>query len=360
VDINVKGVLQNLGNSFTSLQKKKSGPAKLVRSIGLNIGKANIVGCEIAIQGDIVTLERCARIPIKEEESLAKQIKEFCGAIGFESRRLNLSVKGQGIVVRFLNFPRMGLDEFKSSIRFEAEKYLPFNISEVVLDYHINRRPENAQGETMEVILIAARRTEIEKMVHEIKPSGLIIHAIDVDIFACMNSLLQAVPESKGQVAGLVDFGATDTTLCICEKGHMTFSRDIAFGGNDMTEMIRKKLDIAREDAAKIQLESDLSDPVQLAAVQEGLDRLFQELKLSLNYFFNQHQNVEQLDALYISGGFSQLSILPKLLQEKLGIPVKEWDASAQMALSETITRESLKPMIPYLPVCTGLALRTK
>jgi len=103
-----------------------------------------------------------------------------------------------------------------------------------------------------------------------------------------------------------------------------------------------------------------VSQPDHIRVIQDALERLFEELKLSLNYYFNQHQNVAELNCFYISGGFSQLSVLSQLLESRIGISVKRWDPTNKMALSDTVTREALGPLTPYLPVCTGLALRPR
>jgi len=344
---------------ISKLRAAKPPRAKAGRSIGLNIGKANIVGCEIASQGDQVTLEHCGRAEVRAAEPVADQLKKFCGEMGFQSKEVNLSIKGYGVVIRFLIFPKMTPEEFASSIQFEAEKYLPFSISEVVLDYHINAQSSRADENSMEVILVAAKRAEVEKLVKSVEPAGLRVKAVDLDIFACINALEFSVPEMKEQVIGFVDFGAGDTTLCICEQGTVAFSRDIAFGGNDLTALIRRKLNVSQEEAYRIQHSASLPEGEQRAVVEVALDRLFQELKLSLNYFYNQHQNVTAVSCFYISGGFSQCSVLSELLGSRIEVPVKKWDPTEKMSLGPALNREALKPLIPFLPVSIGLALRT-
>jgi type IV pilus assembly protein PilM len=349
------GSLFNKGGS----SKTDRSSTKPYRQIGLNIGKANIVGCEVMRRGDEITLERCARVPIKSEEQLSAQIKEFCETIGFQTKQINISMKGQGIVIRFLAFPRMSDKEFQSSIQYEAEKYLPFNLSDIVLDYHIiKKETEDVSEKMMDVILVAAKKTEVEKLMRAIQPSGLSVNAIDLDVFSCLNALEFSVPEMNEKVVGILDLGAQDTTLCISNHGVITFSRDIAFGGNDMTEMLKRALNVSTDDAEAIQRLEQVEDQAQFTALQDILERLFQELKLSLNYFFNQHQSVARVDHFFISGGLSQVPMLADTLEKRLEMPVSLWDPTAHMKLSKTITREALKPLFPFLPVAAGLALR--
>jgi type IV pilus assembly protein PilM len=331
--------------------------------IGLNIGRANMVASEVSAQKDGFVLVRCARTEIREGAPLTDQLKEFLEQNAFSAKRANVSLKGQGIVIRFLAFPKMSPADFASSIQFEAEKYLPFSLSEVVLDYHIiseGTRSKQGDTATMDVILVAARRTEVEKLASTVKAAGLELNAIDVDSFACTNAFERANPDMIQHTVGLIDLGALDTTLIIFDKGRLIFTRDIAFGGRDVTDSIRQKLNVSREEALQIQEASELKSPEHEAAVHEALERLFQELKLSLNYYYNQRQNPERIESLYISGGFSQLSILPGLLQNRVEVPVHSWDSTNQMALSDAVSQESVNLLKPYLPVSIGLAVRTK
>lgn len=345
------------------LSPKDPQKQEAIRRIGLNLGRSSLTACEALIEDGKIILERLIRKEVVLNKPLTPQIKDLFAEAGFQSKHVHVSLKGQGVVIRFVSFPRMNRADFASSIQFEAEKYLPFSVSEVVLDYHIIDEGAPKPGEYpegMPVILVAARRAEIEKLLNAVQGAGLVVDAIDVDAFACANAFERAMPEAKSRAIGLIDFGAVDTTFMILEKGRMTFSRDIAFGGNDLAEMIRRKLNVPLEEAAKIQLKASWTQPDHLAAVSGGLDRLFQEIKSSLNYYYNQHQNAAPVETVYISGGFSQLGLLPELLEKQAEIPVRKWDPTKGLAVHESIRSEMLEELRPYLPVSIGLIIHPK
>ena len=355
--------LVDVAKRFAKLSPKKSLKPESTRTLGLNIGRSSLVACEMLKEDNKQLIERCARKELTPNKSLTVQIKEFIQESGFQSKRVNASLKGQGVVIRFVSFPKMNRADFASSIQFEAEKYLPFSVSEVVLDYYISAdgAPSSDQDPaTMSVILVAARKTEVDKLLNAAQGAGLRLDAIDLDAFALANAFEHANPDAKKHAVGLIDFGAVDTTFVILDKGKMTFSRDIAFGGNDLVEMVRRKLNIPVEQAAKIPLEPKLTQPDQFNAVVGGLDRLFQELKSSINYYYNQHQNVTPLETIYISGGFSQLSVLPELLEKQAEIPVKRWDPTVGISLAPDLKHDDLKNLVPYLPISVGLAIRPR
>ncbi len=355
--------LSSLVSRFVKTNPKKPLETESVRRLGLNIGRANFVASEISSNEGKYTLERCARRPIIQEKPFSEQLKSFLAESGFKSKRASISIKGQGVVVRFLSFPKMSRSEFASSIRYEAEKYLPFSLSEVELDYHIineTTSKSNEDGATMSVILVAARKSEVERLIQTVQDAGLKPDLIDVDLFACSNAFQHAKPDAKDHCVGFIDLGAGDSSFGILDKGTLVFSRDIAFGGADLTEMIHRKLNVSAEEAFQIQAQLDPSQTDKVAIATEGLSRLFQEIKSSIIYYYNQHQTAAPLETIYLSGGFSQFTILSKSLQEQLELPISTWNPLDQINLGQEINQDTLKELIPYLPVSIGLAIRSK
>lgn len=341
---------------------KKTASAKATRRIGLDIGHSHLVASELVWnENEKPVLERIGSKPIVSDQPLVNQIKTFYEESGFKSKLVNTSVKGQGVVIRFLSFPKMSRSEFASSIRYEAEKYLPFSLAEVEYDYHIVSQStfkQNEDGTTMPVILVAARKTEVQSLIQTLQAAGLKINLIDMDMLACSNAFQQSNPVAKEHCVALIDFGAVDSSLAIIDKGTLVFSRDIAFGGNDLTELIHRKLNISLEEAFQTQMNVDAKDTEKVTLIEEGLGRLFQEIKSSITYYYNQHNTQNSLETIYISGGFSQLNLLPQLLEQQLSLPVSTWNPTDQLIVGDTVDRNALAKLVPYLPVSIGLALR--
>lgn len=354
----IKGLVSRF---LPALRAKETQKIEPDLRLGLNIGRANLVACEISADKGKFTIERCVQKPLRTDQSLGQQLKEFFQGAKLQSKKANVSLKGHGVVVRFLSFPRMSRADFSSAIQFEAEKYLPFNISEVVMDFQIADetadKPAKEDG-TMQVILVAARKTEVEHLAAAMKEAGFGLNAIDVDIFAITNLFAFVHPEAKDHTYAVVDLGAVDTSLGILSKDTLVFSRDIAFGGSDLTEFIKRKLNVSHEEALKIQCGPGSNQADQNAAVEEGLSRLFQELRSSINYYYNQHQNASQIEGIYISGGLSQLAILKSLLEKQMEVPINTWDPIPAFQVGEGVTLDVLQSLIPYLPVSLGLGIR--
>ena len=99
--------VKDIGKLIGFSSDPKPGSGQTHRRIGLNIGRSNIVACELLEQSGQYVLERCSRQPIVRDKPLTDQFKDFFKNSNFQSRQVRVSLKGQGIVVRFLSFPRM-------------------------------------------------------------------------------------------------------------------------------------------------------------------------------------------------------------------------------------------------------------
>ena len=52
----------------------------------------------------------------------------------FHTRRVVTAVSGKSVIVRYLTMFKMSPEDLRNAIRYEADKYIPFDVEEVVLD----------------------------------------------------------------------------------------------------------------------------------------------------------------------------------------------------------------------------------
>src|SRR5690606_11085355 len=91
---------------------------------------------------------------------------------------------------RNIHVPRMTGQELDEAIKWEAERYIPFRIVEVMLDYFVLDNPEDVEeGGQLEVVIAAARLDEVTQQVEYLKQAGLEPYVIDVKPFSLLRSL---------------------------------------------------------------------------------------------------------------------------------------------------------------------------
>lgn len=328
-------------------------------SIGLDIGRAHINVVQILKMSDSAILEKYAHHQIIPNTPISTQLKHLFQTAQINEKTVRVSIKGQGVILRFISFPKMSREEFESAIQYEAEKYLPFAMSEVVLDFYIVPPVKGKEAQkTMDVILVAARRQEIAKLVKTIQEANLQPDSIDVDAIAFTNAFLFSRKDAAESVCVLIDFGAKDVNIDIMDYGSLRFSRDITFGGYDITQFLKRKLQINDQEAIAIQTAPDTNNSPHVEALIQSFAVLIQEIKLSMNYFYGQHPDVQKPSAIFVSGGLARLDILRKTIETETGIPVMQWNPLESFTIGPEIKKGELEGFQSYLPVCLGLALR--
>ena len=53
------------------------------------------------------------------------------------SNMVSLAVSGHAVIVKKITLPQMTREELEESIRWEAEQYIPFDIEDVNIDFHV-------------------------------------------------------------------------------------------------------------------------------------------------------------------------------------------------------------------------------
>jgi len=327
-------------------------------SVGLDIGTYSIKAASIKKEAgeNVLTAYNFKKIPPEAGNSeIEKYIEETLSEIDIHPEMLNLSISGPEVIVRFVNFPQMTREQMESALVFEAEKYIPFNVNEVVLDFAIlGKASEPGQ---MRVLLAAAKRELLDGLLKTVSKLGMSIHILDIDPLAMFNAFIEfnSLPEDKG--SAFLDLGHSQTDILISIGKNPYFMRQVQIGGKDVTSSIARALSVSPERAEECKLNTAEEDKEAVArAAGSVLDDLVKEIQLSFGYFENRYnRNVGQI---FCSGGLTGMEGLIEHLSKKLGIQAKSWNPAEGLRMSEMLSRQDINSIASQLPVCIGLALR--
>ncbi len=340
--------------------KKPQKPAGPELCLACDFGKSKIVFLEIEKSPAGIRLlkfQKLARAQEKEKDS--EVLKQAFEAGGFGSRKIRIAVKGQGVIVRFVQFPQMKTEELRGAISFEIDQYIPFKSHEVVWDFHVLE--ENLQGNSgpvMNVLLAAVKRDELYAIIKIFQDAGLEIELIDVDALAAINALSFFYPEKLQAPTAILDIGTEVSTLSVAHNGKARFIRDISFGGLDILKRLKRKLGLSQEKALE-QIEVDrVPTPEAALILKEALGDLVTDLKLSLNYYLDQVPAAEPVKQLFIGGGGGYHPIVTETLKANLGIEVEAMDVLSKIQTAPDLDVPLLKKNQGLLPVSLGLVIR--
>jgi len=338
--------------------------------IGLDIGCSSIKLVELKEDKNGFKLQNLAISPLPPEAivdgalmdsvTIIDTIRDLFNTSRTKTKDVVTSVSGHSVIVKKISLPLMTEAELEESIQWEAERYIPFDINDVNIDFQIfGSTSENP--EVMDVVLVAAKKDIINDYVSVIMESGLNPVIVDIDSFALENMLAMNYDIEKEETIAIANVGASITNMNIIKNNISAFTRDIFKGGNQVTEEIQRQLHVDHEEAEKIKVGTKVdltSQPIIQNVLKTACESLAVEIGNSLD-FFQSTTTYEKISKIYLSGGGSKIKDFDIILQQQIGIPVEVVNPFKKIDYSgKNFDMEYLREIGPIMAVGVGLASR--
>jgi len=339
---------------------------KIKSLIGLDIGSRTIKAVELTREGHGFVMTGFGQAEVLTEEQRPDAILEVLRDNAFHTKRVVTAVYGKSVIVRYLSMMRMPDDDLRNAIRYEADKYIPFDVEDVVMDsqpFQDEGVVEAAENE-MRVLLVAVKKTLIEDHVGLLNGLGLQPTIIDVDSFAVGNAFELArggafYEEDAGRAIALLDIGANKTNINIFLGSTSYFTREIYLAGDDFTHAIAKRLGLDLDGAEHRKRDPGDHPEEVMEAVMPTFDDLANEVLLSFDYFENQFDR--EVEEVYLSGGGARMAGVEEVLERTLNRPTHRWDPTEGIEIHEgTVDSGVVHENAGQLAVAIGLASRVQ
>lgn len=322
-----------------------------MKRLGIDIGSDSIKLVELDDKKGRLEIIKCAMARIANGDKKSA-LRELLSQARLTMKHVNVSLSGTSVIVRYIEMPVMKKEELKSAIKFEAEKYIPFNINEFTIDCAMLDR---AASGSQRVLLVAAKKQEVNSLLEFFKDLGLEIGVIDIDSFALFNSFQRTRIENKDESTyALMNIGAKFSNMNIATKQNAYFTRDILWGGLDITTSIKDAMGVSQEEAEVLKHTPGERREDIVNILAPVLEKFVSQIRMSFDYFETQFG--KDVERLYISGGTSYLFNIIDVLGDNLGIEAKMWNPFEGLKSAEPIKEMSESPAL--FAVAIGLALR--
>ncbi len=338
--------------------------------IGLDIGSSSIKLVELTEGKNGYRLQNLAISPLPPEAivdgalmdsvTIVDTIKEMISTTKTKTKNVVTSLSGHSVIVKKISLPFMTEAELEESIQWEAERYIPFDINDVNIDFQIfGAGSENP--DLMDVILVAAKKDIINDYISVLVEAGLNPVIIDIDAFALENMIAINYEIEKDEIIAIANVGANVTNINIIKNNISAFTRDIFKGGNLITEELQRQLHIDYDEAEKIKIGSKIdvsSQPIVQKVLKTASESLAIEIGNTLE-FYQSTTTYEKINKLYLSGGGAKVKDFDIILQQQTGIPVEIINPFKKIEYSEkNFDIEYLREIGPVMAVGVGLASR--
>lgn len=374
-----------------------------IEAVGLEVGTSSIKVVELRA-GNPPVLANLAMRPmppglVQEDEvldaqALADEIKMLFDDAGITKRHAVTAVSNRQAITRNIKVPKMTIQELDEAIKWEAERYVPFPIDEVVLDYYALDNPEDvAEGDQLEVVVAAARIDLISQQVEYLKLAGLEPVVIDIKPFTLLrslrgsllgehlnkNTLSGQVYTESDEIGVVLEIAASNTTITLVRGERVLMNRNIGVSGDDFTAAVQRGFGLDFDSAEEVKLDygtatiptedeeellnfdakrEQFSPSRVYEALRPVLVDLTTEIRRSLEFFRVQTGDAN-IHRMVISGGGAKLRGLPEAIGDALGFRAEVGNPWLTVQVDEgRFDSAYLERTGPEYAVPLGLALR--
>jgi type IV pilus assembly protein PilM len=241
--------------------------------VGLDIQPGFVAAVKARVNGSIVA-EQAAVLPlpadtmrdgeVMDHEALGDVLRELFGSSGM-SKRVRVGVANQRTVLRTLELPPVtDQKELAAAVTFQAQEQVPMPLSNAVLDFHPLGIVDTPAGPRQRVVLVAAQRDMVERLLAAVRHAGLTAAGVDLSAFALIRSLYHHDSEQVGRVLYLNVDGLTN--LAIAEGTVCRFTRVVGSGLEGMAIELAERRSIALVEARALLAAVDLTAPAPVTA----------------------------------------------------------------------------------------------
>ncbi len=313
---------------------------KIKSRLGIDMGSFSIKIVELEKKDERLHLTNYALAQTRDEAvfnigelrdaEVAEILKTLLDQAEIKSRQASISLSVDKTFSTIMELPSMSEKELAAAIPYEAQKYVPVPLEEVVLDWSVievnlkekasaapNQNPTEApvivdETSGIQVLLVAVPKDIINKIARIAKMAGLELAALEQEAFSLVRSLIG----NDKNIYMIVDLGRKGVDLIVVDQGFIRLSHNL--------ESVNKEI------------------------ILMEIDRVVNIYQMRYN---------KKVGTCLLTGGRAGEKELFDFLSGKLKIPVKIGDPFARLA-HEAALEPVLKELGPQMAVAAGLAMR--
>jgi type IV pilus assembly protein PilM len=248
---------------------------------------------------------------IVDAKAVGEAIRRALKRSGAKATDVESAISGDAAITKVSQMPSsLSERDLVGQVEIQADLYIPFPMVEVSFDYEVVGQNAN-DPELMDVLLVATRTENVQQRQAAVQAAGLHAHVVDVEAFALENAcqlLSHQIPNGGiGQSVAIVDIGASSTTFSVLQDLKVVYTRDFAFGGQQLTEEIMRTYGLSMEDAGRAKKQGGLPSNYQPEVLEPFVDDMTQQVSRSLQFFLASGGGREQPDMILVCGGCANI-----------------------------------------------------
>ena len=250
-------------------------------------------------------------------------------------------------------FPRALEREIPAAVPYEARKYVPIPLAEVVLEWMIL---EDTQArDEITVLLVAVSREVVEKFRRIAELANLNLRSLEVEPFSMVRSLIGY----DNTPTLIINFGHQSTTLVFADRGLIRMAHTLGRGSQELTRALERGLMVSAERAEAMKREVGLSERIEereiTAVMIPMLETLFVDIGRMISLYHR--TSPRRIQKVNLTGGGANLKGIVEFAASKFGLEVTRGNPFAR-AVSPAFLQTVLKDVGPTFSAASGAAMR--
>jgi type IV pilus assembly protein PilM len=300
---------------------------------------------------------------IGNADSLGAALKRAWVKLDTKIKNIAIAIPSNIAITKRVKFSK-DLDEIAiaDEVLVEAGHFIPFSLDDVNIDWVVLGPHPSSPTTDNEILICATRRDRILDYMAAAEAAGLKVIKVDIDNFAqqlAFDHMIKANEGYMNEVIAVADAGSSMLNIAIYNKGEeMVFSKEIAFGSNQLSDSIRQIYGISTEQAedAKRKGGAGLTD-YQNQALEPFLASMSMEINRTIQFFLTQ-ATVEKIDRIMLAGGCAAFDGAAEMVGSVTQIKTEAFNPFVHMDESGRLKNRNLAKEAPMLLTACGLALR--
>jgi type IV pilus assembly protein PilM len=341
--------------------------------IGLDITTSSVKLIELSRHGDTYRVEAYAaeatplnsvnEKAIVDAQVVGEAVRRAVKRSGTSTRDAAVAISGDAAITKVIQMPStFSGSELEGQVELQADQYIPFPMDEVSYDFEVIG-PTAQDPDMIDVLLVATRTENVEQRQAAVEAAGLKAAIVDVEAFAvesaCRLLRHQMPNQGEGHQIAVMDFGASSTTFSVLRDLKVMYTRDFAFGGQQLTEEIMRTYGLTLEEAGRAKKEGGLPSNYEPEILEPFIDDMTQQVSRSLQFFLASGTKREQPEQLLICGGCANIPGVADVIASRVGIPTEVGNPLGMMKISSKARSQGVMRDATALLTACGLALRS-
>lgn len=341
-------------------------------------------------------------------DQVAKVLQALIEKAGVTTDKCIAALPTYAVFNSIISLPKMSRKDLTAAVRWEAKKFIPLPLEEMILDWKVladseqnviagtnplgkdlaslfkkksandsNKSPEQQAAEkakeasqeekamakaaaktakdNIRLLLTAAPKNLVAKYLDIFKINNLHLLSLETEAFALSRSLIG----NDETTTMIVDIGSLSTDIVIIEKGVPILNRGLDIGGHNITKAIMNSLNVAFERAEQFKIDFGVTSSDASRGIPKTIAESITPIINEIQYVYDTYQNQGSLkvEKLILSGGSAFLPNLANYLYELLKIPTiigNPWDR----VIYPLDVKPAMDAIAPQMASAIGLAMR--